>query len=76
MIIATYETKHPDVAENRRWMAQIEKIKGNYFVCFHGATEEEARDKAQYFIDNGGKVRPKKVDQDAQPKRREVEDLA
>jgi hypothetical protein len=76
VIIATYQTKHPEVAENRRWLAQIEKIKGNYYVCFHGTTEEEVRDKAQYFFDSGGKVRPKDTDETPTPKRREVEDLA
>lgn len=72
MIIATYHSSHPDLSDNRRWMAQIEKIKGAYFVCFHGSTEDEARDKAQYFIDTGGKVKPKKVT----PSRAEIEDLA
>lgn len=50
MIIATYESKHPELSPNRRWLAQIEKIKGNYYVCFHGATEEECVAKAEAFV--------------------------
>lgn len=50
MIIATYESRHPELSPNRRWLAQIEKIKGNYYVCFHGATEQEAHDKAAKFV--------------------------
>lgn len=76
MIIVTYETQHPEVPESRRWIAQLEKIKGNYYVTFHGATEAEAIDKAQYFIDSGGKVRPKAGKESPAPKRRDIEDLA
>lgn len=76
MIIATYETKTPEVSDSRRWLAQIEKIKGAYYVCFHGETEDEAREKAQFFIDSGGKVKPKPDEEKPAPKRREVEDLA
>lgn len=50
MIIATYESKHPELSPNRRWLAQIEKIKGNYYVCFHGETEQEAVAKAESFL--------------------------
>lgn len=50
MIIATYESKHPELSEKRRWLAQIEKIKGNFYVCFHGTTEEEAYGKAEAFM--------------------------
>lgn len=62
MIIATYESKHPDLSPNRRWLAQIEKIKGNFYVCFHGATEDEAREKAEAFV-RGEK--PKKAAKEA-----------
>ena len=50
MIIATYETRHPEVPEPRRWIAQIEKIAGRFYVTFHGATEDDARTKAEKFI--------------------------
>ena len=58
MIIATYESLHPELSPSRRWLAQIEKIKGSYYVCFHGSTEQEAVAKAEAFL-RGDK--PKKV---------------
>lgn len=51
MIIATYESKNPELSPSRRWLAQIEKIKGRFYVIFHGSTEDEAREKAQKFWD-------------------------
>lgn len=50
MIIATYHTENTEVAPNRRWIAQIEKIAGKFFVTFHGETEQEAHDRAAEFI--------------------------
>lgn len=50
MIIATYHTDNTEVAPNRRWIAQIEKTAGRFFVTFHGGTESEARTKAEKFV--------------------------
>lgn len=79
MIIATYESKHPELPDSRRWIAQIEKIKGRFYVTFHGATEEEAYQKAADFV--AGMVVKQKpaVEEEVQApakRRRDVEDLA
>lgn len=58
MIIATYRSAHPDLPESRRWLAQIEKIKGRFYVCFHGSTEQEAYNKAKTFVEGGTKPAP------------------
>jgi hypothetical protein len=81
MMIATYESRTEGLAANRRWMAQIEKVKGGFFVCFHGATEHEARQKAEDFV---AKIPVKTKEasvvqipvEEAKPRRRDAEDLA
>ena len=74
MIIAAYETKTPEVAPNRRWIAQIEKTAGRFFVTFHGETEQQAHDRAAEFV---AKIPVKKAEApepipviDAVPRRR------
>lgn len=51
MIIVTYESRDPETPAYRRWLAQVEKISRRFYVTFHGASEEEARAKAQTFWD-------------------------
>ena len=77
MIIATYHSEHPELAENRRWLAQIEKIKGRYYVCFHGSTEAECISKAETFMagEKPKKAEPEPAAEET-PKRRDIEDLA
>jgi uncharacterized protein (UPF0128 family) len=74
MIIATYESKQAELPENRRWLAQIEKIKGRYYVCFHGRTEADAIAAAENFL--AGQKPTETVDDVATLRRREVDDLA
>lgn len=66
MIIVPYESRNPDTPPRRRWLAQIEQIKGRLYITFHGATEAEAMDKAQKFWDT--EIAPKnKSKGDGQP---------
>lgn len=84
MIIATYESKNPELSPSRRWLAQIEKIKGRFYVIFHGSTEDEAREKAQKFWDElvlkcskpGTAPAEASEERPVSPRRREVDDLA
>lgn len=51
MIIAVYKTEDPGVVPARRFLAQYEKLKNRLLINFYGATEDEARQRAQDFWD-------------------------
>jgi hypothetical protein len=50
MIVVTYESTSADTPAYRRFLSQVEKVKGGFYVTFHGASAEESRAKADTFL--------------------------